>query len=84
MHLRAVLYVCCGQIDVNGGNTHPVYRYLKSVTDGKDISWNFVDKFIVSRTGDVRKFGRDDNEQTIEQYLKQLLAEPEQVTTAEL
>jgi len=44
------------KIDVNGDNTHPVYRYLKSSAPGllgtEAIKWNFS-KFLVSRDGQV-------------------------------
>lgn len=45
------------KIDVNGENTHPLYRYLKEsaggfITDG--IKWNFT-KFLVDREGHVIK-----------------------------
>ena len=31
------------QIDVNGPNTHPVYKFLKECFPG-DITWNFASK----------------------------------------
>ncbi|CAH9017148.1 glutathione peroxidase [Candidatus Nitrosacidococcus sp. I8] len=44
------------KIEVNGGNTHPLYQYLKSQQSGilgsKGIKWNFT-KFLVDRTGKV-------------------------------
>ncbi len=57
------------QIDVNGPNMHPVYRFLreqlpeqegggggKSGELGKDIGWNFF-KFLVDRKGrPVKRF----------------------------
>lgn len=45
------------KIDVNGPNTHPLYRYLKSQQRGllgQLIKWNFI-KFLVARQGEVRK-----------------------------
>ncbi len=42
------------KIDVNGDNTHPIYRYLKKSAKGvlgsESIKWNFT-KFLVSRDG---------------------------------
>jgi len=38
------------KIDVNGPNTHPVYRYLKKAFPG-DITWNFASKFLIDRDG---------------------------------
>ena len=44
-----------GKIDVNGGNAHPLYNYLKREKSGllgSSIKWNFT-KFLVDRTGQV-------------------------------
>jgi glutathione peroxidase len=43
------------KIDVNGGNAHPLYRYLKGEKSGllgSAIKWNFT-KFLVDRAGRV-------------------------------
>jgi glutathione peroxidase len=44
------------KIDVNGANTHPVYRVLKKAAKGvlgtEGIKWNFT-KFLVDRNGKV-------------------------------
>ncbi|KAJ3259913.1 hypothetical protein HDU77_004207 [Chytriomyces hyalinus] len=40
------------KIEVNGPNTDPIYNFLKSSTDGKDIAWNFG-KFLVGKDGAV-------------------------------
>ena len=43
------------KIDVNGGNVHPLYQYLKSEKSGllgPSIKWNFT-KFLVDRSGKV-------------------------------
>lgn len=46
------------KIDVNGADTHPVFRWLKSegpgVLGSEGIKWNFT-KFLVSRDGRVLK-----------------------------
>ena len=45
------------KIDVNGSNTHPIYKYLKNQGKGiftKDIKWNFT-KFLIDRNGNVVK-----------------------------
>ena len=46
------------KVDVNGENTHPIYKYLKGNVKGllnsKDIKWNFT-KFLVDKNGDVVK-----------------------------
>ena len=43
------------KIDVNGGNAHPLYQYLKNEKSGllgSSIKWNFT-KFLVDRAGKV-------------------------------
>tara|TARA_B100001094_G_C18067085_1_gene738019 strand:- start:155 stop:631 length:477 start_codon:yes stop_codon:yes gene_type:complete len=44
------------KIDVNGPDTHPIYKHLKSKIQGpegsEDIEWNFA-KFLVDKSGNV-------------------------------
>ncbi|MGZ5875645.1 MAG: glutathione peroxidase [Bradyrhizobium sp.] len=43
------------KIDVNGGNAHPLYQYLRSEKSGllgSSIKWNFT-KFLIDRSGKV-------------------------------
>lgn len=45
------------KIDVNGENTHPIYKYLKTEAKGvmgEKIKWNFT-KFLVDSKGNVIK-----------------------------
>ncbi len=46
------------KIDVNGADTHPIYKYLKSAAKGlmgsEKIKWNFT-KFLVDKDGNVVK-----------------------------
>ena len=45
------------KVDVNGANTHPLFKYLKEQKGellGNDIKWNFA-KFLVGRDGGVLK-----------------------------
>lgn len=46
------------KVDVNGENTHPIYKYLKEnvkgILNSKDIKWNFT-KFLVNKEGEVVK-----------------------------
>ena len=47
------------KIEVNGENTHPIYKYLKNRLPGifgKNIKWNFA-KFLIDRNGKpVKRF----------------------------
>ena len=51
-----VTFPLFAKIDVNGPNTHPLYRHLKSAKRGflgrEAISWNFT-KFLVGKDGTV-------------------------------
>ena len=43
------------KVDVNGANTHPLFKFLKSKKPellGSDIKWNFA-KFLIGRDGEV-------------------------------
>ena len=45
------------KIDVNGQNTHPLYKYLKNEAKGflgKKIKWNFT-KLLIDSDGNVIK-----------------------------
>jgi glutathione peroxidase len=51
----AITFPMFCKIDVNGGNAHPLYQYLKSEKSGllgPSIKWNFT-KFLVDRSGKV-------------------------------
>lgn len=48
-----VTFPIMSKIDVNGKNTHPIYKFLKAKAPGflgKSIKWNFT-KFLVHRDG---------------------------------
>jgi len=51
----AVSFPMFAKIEVNGGNAHPLYQYLKNARSGllgASIKWNFT-KFLVDRAGKV-------------------------------
>lgn len=61
------------KIDVNGTDTHPVYRFLKEAAPGvlgsKAIKWNFT-KFLLDRDGNVvRRYASADKPAKIEKDL---------------
>jgi len=50
---HGVSFQLCEKIDVNGKNTHPVFKFLKNElpgTLGKKIKWNFT-KFLITSEG---------------------------------
>ena len=67
------------KIEVNGENTHPIYKYLKNRLSGilgKNIKWNYA-KFLIDRNGNpVKRFSPTTIPEKlikdIEKYLKQL------------
>ena len=65
------------KIDVNGDNTHPLYRYLKakcSGTLGDYIKWNFT-KFLIDKNGiPVQRYGPNVTPEDIENDIINLLS----------
>jgi glutathione peroxidase len=58
------------KIEVNGANTHPLYKYLKHEAKGllgtEAVKWNFT-KFLVGKDGNViRRYAPNDTPQGIE------------------
>ena len=65
-----VTFPMFAKIDVNGGNAHPLYRYLKSEKPGilgtEAIKWNFT-KFLVGSNGTVlKRYAPSDKPEAIE------------------
>ena len=65
------------KIDVNGKNTHPLYKYLKSKQSGflgtGVIKWNFT-KFLVDKKGNViKRYAPSTEPKQIEKDIKELL-----------
>ena len=64
------------KIEVNGRNTHPVYKYLKSKLGGllgSSIKWNFT-KFFIDKDGKpVKRFAPTTKPEAMEDYIKKLL-----------
>jgi glutathione peroxidase len=51
----AITFPMFAKIEVNGGNAHPLYQYLKNQKSGllgASVKWNFT-KFLVDRSGKV-------------------------------
>jgi len=65
------------KIEVNGANTHPLYKYLKSEAKGllgsESIKWNFT-KFLVDKDGKVlARYAPTDTPQSIEKDIAALV-----------
>ena len=65
------------KIDVNGKNTHPLYKYLKKEQTGflgsELIKWNFT-KFLVNKKGIVvKRYSPSTEPKEIEKDIKELL-----------
>jgi len=66
------------KIEVNGDNTHPLYKFLKSKATGfmwtKSIKWNFT-KFLIDKKGEViTRYGSSTTPKEIEKDILKLLA----------
>lgn len=65
------------KIDVNGGDAHPLFQYLKKEARGvlgsQTIKWNFT-KFLVNRDGEVvERYGSADKPSRIRADIEPLL-----------
>jgi glutathione peroxidase len=65
------------KIEVNGANTHPLYKYLKGQAKGllgsESIKWNFT-KFLVDKDGKVlTRYAPTDTPQSIEKDIAELV-----------
>ena len=65
------------KIEVNGENTHPLYKFLKSEAPGmlgsEGIKWNFT-KFLVDKSGKVvKRYGSVDTPEKIDKDVAALL-----------
>lgn len=66
-----------GKIDVNGDDTHPVFKYLKDElpgTIGKGIKWNFT-KFLIGKDGQpIKRFAPTTKPEDIKDHIEKALA----------
>ncbi len=65
------------KIEVNGKNTHPLYKFMKDKSPGilgsKGIKWNFT-KFLIGADGKVvKRFSPTTKPQEIKEHIKTLL-----------
>ncbi len=72
-----VTFPMFAKINVNGEQTHPLYRYLKSQQPGflgsESIKWNFT-KFLVDEEGKViDRFGSATKPRSLEEAIEKLL-----------
>ena len=72
-----VTFPMFAKVEVNGADTHPLYRHLKKEKTGllgsEAIKWNFT-KFLVGRDGAVlKRYAPNDTPESIEQDIIALL-----------
>jgi len=72
-----VTFPMFAKIKVNGEQTHPLYRYLKSQQPGilgsESIKWNFT-KFLIDKEGKVvDRFGSSTKPKSLESVIEKLL-----------
>ncbi|KAL6080176.1 Glutathione peroxidase [Balamuthia mandrillaris] len=68
------------KVEVNGPNTHPLFKYLKETLPGvlgtTDIKWNFT-KFLIGRDGKpLQRFGTNTTPNATEQHIISALQQP--------
>ena len=72
-----VTFPLFAKIDVNGGDTHPLYKHLKSEKKGllgsESIKWNFT-KFLVGADGSIlKRYAPKDTPESIGEDLASIL-----------
>ncbi len=72
-----VTFPMFSKIEVNGENTHPLYRYLKTAAPGilgsENIKWNFT-KFLIDTNGKVlQRFASSTTPKDIEKHIIKLI-----------
>ncbi len=72
-----VTFPMFAKIDVNGRNTHPIFKHLKKAKKGfmgsENIKWNFT-KFLINREGEVvARYAPTDIPKSIARKIKTLL-----------
>lgn len=65
------------KVDVNGGDAHPLFTYLKDEARGvlgsKKIKWNFT-KFLINRQGEVvKRYAPTDTPESMQADVEKLL-----------
>ena len=65
------------KVDVNGANTHPLYKWMKEEKSGflgtDGVKWNFT-KFLIDRNGNVvKRYAPTDTPEKIEKDLASVL-----------
>jgi glutathione peroxidase len=70
-----VTFPVLAKIDVNGKNSHPLYKYLRSQKGtrlGSQIKWNFT-KFLIKKDGEIlKRFEPNFEPQKISPFIEQL------------
>jgi glutathione peroxidase len=54
-NVYGVTFPISEKVEVNGPNTHPIYKYCKDITGRGDIGWNF-EKFLISTDGTIKHY----------------------------
>ena len=71
-----VTFPMFSKVDVNGKNTHPVFKYLKGKlpgTIGKSIKWNFT-KFLIDKNGKpVKRFAPTTKPEDMWDFIEKML-----------
>ena len=73
-----VSFPMMGKVDVNGGNAHPLWKWLTAEAPGilgtKSIKWNFT-KFLVGKDGQVlKRYAPNDSPESLKGDIEAALA----------
>jgi len=53
---RGVEFRMMNKVDVNGGKSHKVYKYLKKMAGPERIEWNFATYYLVHPNGSIYSY----------------------------
>ena len=74
---HGVTFQLTEKVDVNGGSTHPIFKYLKNELGGilgSNIKWNFT-KFLIGKDGKpVKRYAPTTVPKKLEKDIKKALA----------
>jgi glutathione peroxidase len=76
LHIYGVNFLITEKIDVNGPESHPLFRYLRKELPGmlgNKVKWNFT-KFLIARDGaPLHRFAPITKPHKLEKYIKEAL-----------
>ena len=67
-------FMLMNKVNVNGPDAHPVYRYLKKITDQNPVNWNF-NKYLCDKNGACQHYEASTTPLSLEPEIQSKLKE---------